>query len=243
MWPPSELTVEAIAPMGYTGVLFEPRLSNGATGFPSSSVKGSRNVQSCLTNVARRAVSVLPGEVTRLLRRIDGGDREAVGDLLPLVYDELRALAAARLTGERTDHTLQPTALVHEAWLRLNARSRSNWADRKHFFRAAAAVMRHILVDHARQRRRLKRGGGAESVPFDDQLAVFEERAIDLIALDEALSKLEAISPRQTDVIELRFFGGFTTKETADMLGVCERTAKADWSMARAWLLREIGPA
>ena len=194
-------------------------------------------------SVTRQAVSSVPGQVTRLLKRIDAGDRDAVGELLPLVYHELRALAAARLIGERAGHTLQATALVHEAWLRLAGKTHPQWTDRQHFFRAAATVMRYILVDHARQRKRRKRGSGAVRVPLDEQLAAFEERAIDLLALDEALEKLENIAPRQTDIIELRFFAGLTTKETAETLGISERTAHADWSLARAWLLREISPA
>ena len=188
-------------------------------------------------------MSTLPGEVTRLLKRVDDGDRNAVEELLPLVYDELRALAAGRLRYERSDHTLQPTALVHEAWLRLAEKSQPHWTDRKHFYRAAAVVMRCILVDHARARRRQKRGGATEPLPLDEHLAAFEERAIDLLALEEALQKLETIAPRQTDIIGLRFFVGLTSKETADTLGISERTAYADWSLARAWLLREISPA
>lgn len=185
-------------------------------------------------------MSTLPGEVTRLLRRVNEGDRSAVEGLLPLVYDELRALAAVHLSGERADHTFQPTSLVHEAWIRLSSKPNFDWADRKHFYRTAATVMRWILVDHARKRRRQKRGGETVRVPLDDQLAQFEERSQDLVALDEALKKLETIAPRQTDIIEMRFFAGMTRKEIAECLGISERTAQADWSLARAWLLREI---
>lgn len=189
-----------------------------------------------------RAVSRLPGEVTRLLQRVDAGDRQAVESLLPLVYDDLREIAAAQMRGERGSRTLQPTALVHEAWIRLNRKPR-RWTDRKHFFRAAAAVMRFILVDSARDRRRSKRGGGVPLAPLNEHLLAFEDRAFDLVALDDALQKLERIAPRQTDIIELRFFGGLTMSETAELLGVSERTVHADWRLARAWLLREIGAA
>ncbi len=182
----------------------------------------------------------LPGDVTRILRRLEGGDRDAVADLLPLVYQELHRLADAHMDGERGDHTLQPTALLHEAYLRMVDRSRVQWNDRRHFMRAAAVVMRSILVNHARDRKRLKRGGGAVKMPLDETMTVFEERAIDLIALDEALEKLETIDPRKTGIIELRFFGGLSVRETADTLGISERTVEADWHMARSWLRREI---
>lgn len=194
-------------------------------------------------NSVRRAVDTMPGEITRLLQRVDGGDRDAVEQLLPLVYEELRVLAASQLAGERPGHTLQPTALVHEAWIRLSEKSHPRWSDHKHFYRAAAVVMRCILVDYARARRRQKRGGGAQTLPLDEQLALFEERALDLIALDEALRKLEAVAPRQTDIIELRFFAGLTNKEAAQTLGISERTAQADWRLARAWLLEEMTAA
>jgi RNA polymerase sigma factor (TIGR02999 family) len=183
----------------------------------------------------------LPGEVTRLLRRVDSGDREAINHLLPLVYGELRAMAGACLSGERRDHTLQPTALVNEAYLKLAAKDDPHWTDRRHFYRAAAVVMRSILINHARERRRQKRGGGEmKKIPLDDHLAVFEERALDLVALDEALEKLETIDARQTEMIELRFFAGLSIKEAAEVMGVSERTLQADWSLARAWLLREM---
>ena len=187
--------------------------------------------------------TALPGDVTRLLRRLDAGDRDAVADLLPLVYHQLHSLAASYLRGERHGHTLQPTALVNEAWLRLANKEDPKWESRRHFYRAAAAVMRSILVNHARDRRRLKRGGQSKQVPLDEALLAFEERALDLIALDEALTKLEGIDPRQTDMIELRFFAGLTIKETAEALGVSPRTVDADWSLARAWLLREMSVA
>lgn len=181
-----------------------------------------------------------PGDVTRVLRRIDAGEREALSELLPLVYDELHRLARGRMAGERDSHTLEPTALVHDAYIRLAGREKASWVNRSHFLRAAAAVMRSILVNHARDRKRLKRGGDGKKLPLDDTLAVFEERAIDLIALDEALEKLAEVDPRRTNVVELRFFGGLSVKETAEALGVSDRTVEADWNLARAWLLGEI---
>jgi RNA polymerase sigma factor (TIGR02999 family) len=187
--------------------------------------------------------STLPGEVTRVLRRLHEGDREAVRALIPLVYDELRTIAAAALVRERTGHTLQPTALVHEACMRLLGDEPGPWHDRRHFYRAAATVMRYILVNHARDRKRLKRGGGRQRLPLDDAMAVYEDRAIDLLALDEALVRLESVNARSVEVIELRFFAGLTIEETANVLGVSRRTVEVDWSHARAWLLREMTPA
>ncbi len=188
-------------------------------------------------------VADVPGEVTWLLRRIDEGDRGAVESLLPLVYRELREIAAARMAQEAPDHTLQPTALVHEAWIRLVETPQRPWTDRKHFYRAAAAVMRHILVDHARARDRLKRGGGQEPIPLGPDSIAIEDRAHDLVALDEAMQRLEAFAPRQIDLIELRFFAGLTMEESAQALGISERTAYTEWRLARAWLLREMAPA
>jgi len=182
----------------------------------------------------------VPGEVTRLLQRLDAGDRDVVATLIPLVYNELHALAEQHLRHERPGHTLQPTALVHEAFLRLVEREQACWENRRHFLHAASAVMRSILVNYARDRRRLKRGGGARQIQLDEAMAVFEDRALDLVALDEALVKLESIDRRQTSIIELRFFGGLTAQSTAEVLGVSQRTVEADWSLARAWLLREL---
>lgn len=182
----------------------------------------------------------LEGEITRILKRLDGEDRDAVANVLPLVYDELYRMATSQMVRERNDHTLQPTALVHEAYVRLASRKDARFNDRRHFYRTAAMVMRSILINHARDRKRLKRGGGAQKLPLDEAMAAFEERAVDLIALDEALTKLGEIDPRQSEMIELRFFGGLTIAETAEVLGVSERTVQADWALARAWLLREV---
>jgi len=182
----------------------------------------------------------VPGEVTRILRRVAAGQRELLTELMPAVYSELHRLARQHLRGEREGHTLQTTALVNEAFLRLARQDPARWSDRRCFYRAASAAMRYILVNHARDRRRLKRGGGALRVPLEDALAVYEERALDLIALDESLARLEKIDPRAAEIIELRFFGGLTLKETAELLGVSERTVEADWSLARAWLRHEL---
>lgn len=156
------------------------------------------------------------------------------------VYDQLRSLADQYLRAERTDHTLQATALVHEAFLRLTQQDPDRWNDRDHFFRAAAMAMRRILVNHARDRRTLKRGGDTPRVTLDSAVAVLEERSLDLIALNEALDKLAHLDPRQAQVVELRFFAGLDVSDAAVILGISPRTVEADWSLAKAWLLREI---
>jgi RNA polymerase sigma factor (TIGR02999 family) len=185
----------------------------------------------------------LPGDITRVLDRLREGERRAAESLLPLVYDELKNLAAARLRGERADHSLQSTDLVHEAWLRLGGNAQIQSKDRKHFFRTAAAVMRHVLVDHARHRNRQKRGSGKKPVQISVNSLAFEDGAVDMIALNEALEKLGEMAPRQLEVIELRFFAGLSNKEVAELLGLTERTTFTDWRLARAWLLREMGGA
>jgi len=182
----------------------------------------------------------IPGEVTKLLRRVSPSDRAALDDLLPLVYRELHALAQNKLRHQGPGHTLQPTALVNEAYLRLARQKRKEWTDSRHFYRAAANAMRCILINHARDRQRDKRGGGAVRVPLDEQVLLFEERAIDLLDLEEALQRLEERDARQVDVVELRFFAGLTVRETAEVLGVSARTVEDDWSFARAWLFREL---
>ena len=184
--------------------------------------------------------SLTASEVTRILATLSNGDRSAAADLLPLVYEELRSLANHYFADERSDHTLQATALVHEAYLKLVKGEPRKWDNRAHFFRVAAAVMRHILVDHARKGRRQKRGGGGRKLPLDEAAAMFEERALDLIALDEALVKLASIDPRKSRIVELRFFAGLNVEEVAETLNVSPRTVKSDWSFAKLWLLREI---
>jgi RNA polymerase sigma factor (TIGR02999 family) len=186
-----------------------------------------------------------PAPVTELLARAGAGDAAASAALLPLVYAELRSLAARVMDGERAEHTLQPTALVHEAWLRLFATQLPPLADRAHFARLAARAMRHVLVDHARARRREKRGGGAERrVLLDDVLDEVERSgSLDVIALHEALERLAAQDEQAARIVEVRFFGGLTIAEAAAALGVSTPTVERGWSVARLWLARELGEA
>lgn len=176
------------------------------------------------------------GPVTLMLRRLESGDRAALDSIVPLVYDELHGIAAAQMRDERGDHTLQATALVHEALLRLARRENPSWEDRQHFVRSAAAVMRSVLVNHARDRNRQKRGGHNRKLPLDELVGAYEEKAGDLLALDEALETLASLNPRHAALVELRFFAGTTLKEAAVAIGVSERTAKSDWAIARQWL-------
>lgn len=175
-----------------------------------------------------------------MLARLSAADRDAIVDLLPLVYDELHRVAVGQMCRERADHTLQPTALIHEAYMRLVSREDGRFKDRRHFYRTIAVVMRSILINYARDRKRIKRGGDVARLPLHEAHAAFEERAIDLIALDAALEKLASFDPRRAEMIELRFFGGLTIAETAEVLGVSERTVQGDWALARAWLRREM---
>lgn len=179
------------------------------------------------------------GAVTRLLTAAQAGEPGAFEELLPLVYGELRGLAAGLMRQERAGHTLDPTALVHEAWLRLASQESVGFAQRGQFFAAAAASMRRVLVDHARARGRVKRGGGeagASDAALDGMLAAFEERAGDLVALEEALGELAALDARQGRLVELRFFAGLEMQATAELLGISLRQAERDWTHARAWL-------
>jgi RNA polymerase sigma factor (TIGR02999 family) len=186
-------------------------------------------------------ISLAPREeVTRMLVDWSGGDREAPARLIPLVYEELRQLARQYLQHERPDHTLQATGLVHEAYLRLVDQSTTTWQNRAHFFGVAAQVMRRILVDYARSHRAEKRGGGWDKLVFDEALAPSDERSIDLVALDDALKDLLVLDPRQSQIVELRFFGGLTNEEVGEVLDVSPRTVKREWRMAKAWLRREI---
>ena len=191
-------------------------------------------------NVAEE-VQVPGGEdITGLLLDWGSGNREALDKLTPLVYNELRALAARQLRGERPDHTLQSTALVHEAYLKLVDQQRVQWHDRDHFFAVAAQVIRHILVSHARARNASKRGGGKTMVAFDESLGVTTRPEMDLIALEDALAGLSQIDPQQGRIVELRFFGGLSIEGTARVLGISPATVKRDWNLARAWLHREL---
>lgn len=160
---------------------------------------------------------------------------------MPLVYNELRRLAGRYMRGERADHTLQPTALVHEAYPRLIGQHEVAWQNRSHFYGVAARLMRNILVDHARARQAHKRGGQEQKVTFDEALEFAGGERTDVLALDEALSRLAQRDPRQARIVELRFFGGLSENEAAEVLGISVRTVKRDWAVARAWLYREIG--
>jgi RNA polymerase sigma factor (TIGR02999 family) len=184
------------------------------------------------------------GEITQLLNTVAAGDPRAAAALLPLVYDELRALATARMDGEASGHTLQPTALVHEAYLRLIGGSQpDDWNGRGHFFAAAAEAMRRILVEAARRKGRQRHGGGARRKPLDgnELAAAAETDAVDLIALSDALDRLNEASPRRAELVKLRYFAGLTVPEAADILGISQSTAEADWTYAKAWLKREMG--
>ncbi len=181
-----------------------------------------------------------PGDVTLLLSQLRAGDREAESKLIPLVYDELRRLAAHYLRGERADHTLQPTALVHEAYLRLTKLRDLDWQSRSHFFATAATVMRRILVDHARAQQAGKREALHNAVSLEDALVTSPARPSELISLDAALDKLAQLDPRRSKIVELRFFGGLSEEETGAILGVSTRTVKRDWRIAKAWLYNEL---
>jgi RNA polymerase sigma factor (TIGR02999 family) len=196
------------------------------------------------------------GRVTQLLVEWAAGDKHALGELMPLVYGELRRLAERQLREERPNHTLQRTALVHEAYLRLMNQNRVSWQGRAQFMGLASQIMRRILIDHARTRRRAKRGGGVVPVSLDqtgralgsvddqgaqtDALELAANPAIDLPAIDSALSRLEELDPTQGRIVELRFFGGLTIEETAQVVGVSPATVKREWALARAWLHREL---
>ena len=179
-------------------------------------------------------------QVTQLLVQLRGGNRAAVDELTPLVYQELKRIAGGQLRSERPGHTLQATALVHEAYLKLVDQREVSWQNRAHFFGVAAQVMRRILLDYAKERVREKRGGGAHKTSLDEALAVSEDRASNLVVIDEALTRLEQMDVRQAKVVELRFFGGLSVEETAEAMGISTATVKREWAMARAWLHREL---
>jgi RNA polymerase sigma factor (TIGR02999 family) len=182
-----------------------------------------------------------PDEVTALLDGWSQGDRHALDRLLPLVYAELRRIAARRLRHERTGHTLQPTALVHEAYLRLVEQRNVDWRSRAHFYGVAAQVMRRILVDHARRHGAAKRGDDAQRVPLEEVDEAATATEIPVLALDLALGRLERIDPSLAQIVQLRAFGGLTIAEAAHVLNVSPSTAKRDWRTAKAWLIRELG--
>ena len=178
--------------------------------------------------------------VTELLVRFREGDREAEAQLIPLVYVELRRLASRCLHRERGDHTLQPTALVHEVFLRLTKNDQPPWQDRAHFFGVAARLMRQILVDYARRHRSRKRGGEFEKLTLDAVLAFTPEKSTELIMLDQALERLSKFDERQARIVEMKFFGGLSMEEIAGVLDISAKTANRDWTIARAWLHQEI---
>jgi RNA polymerase sigma factor (TIGR02999 family) len=183
-----------------------------------------------------------PRSITQMLIDWSRGDREALDRLMPVVYAELRRQAARQLRRERPGHTLQTTDLIHEAYLRLVDQKNMHWQNRAHFFAISAQLMRHILVDYARRRRRAKRGGSGIALPLEEGLAVAVEKSeVDLLALDEALTRLAAIDVRQGQVVELRCFSGLSIEETATVLGVSLTTVKDDLNLAKSWLRREIG--
>jgi RNA polymerase sigma factor (TIGR02999 family) len=193
-----------------------------------------------LRHAAARERTRSVDDATKLLDAIGRGDADAGARLLPLVYEELRALAASYFRRQPDNHTLQPTALVHEAYLKLVNQTAAHWNDRAHFFAVAAKAMRHILVNHAHARNAEKRGGGATRIVLGDDLAPTPERDFDAIALDEALNRLAALDERKARVVELRFFSGLSVDEVAHVLSVSKTTVEADWRLARAWLSKEL---
>lgn len=180
------------------------------------------------------------GQITGLLQDWRNGDQTAIDKLLPIVYDELRRLAAGFFRRERLNHTLEPTALVHEAYLHLVDQNRVGWENRAHFFGAAARLMRRILIDHARSHNAAKRGGGEIKISLAEDVAVTNQRALDLITLDGALDELEVLDEQQSRIVEMRYFGGLSIEETAEVLAISPATVKREWNTARAWLYRRM---
>ena len=188
----------------------------------------------------RRVNAQLPQQVTELLVAWGNGDKSARDELMPLVYEELHRLAHRYMGRERIGHTLQTSGLVNEAYLRLIDQSQVHWQNRAHFFGIAAQMMRRILVDYARSRQGAKRGGGAQQVSFDEALIVSEERADEIVLLDDALQDLAQFDQRKSQIVELRFFGGLSIEETAELLNVSPGTVMRDWTLAKAWLRKQI---
>jgi RNA polymerase sigma factor (TIGR02999 family) len=181
-------------------------------------------------------------DVTRLLADWNGGDRDALDKLVPLVYAELHRIAGRQLARRGGPHTLQSTALVNEAYMRLASKATVAWNDRSHFFAVAARIIRDVLVDHARSHLAAKRGSGAVNLELDASAAATEPRTVDLLALDETLEKLARLDPQQATIVELRFFSGLSIEETAGALGISSATVKRDWTMARTWIFKELSP-
>jgi RNA polymerase sigma factor, TIGR02999 family len=182
----------------------------------------------------------VPGEITQLLGQWSGGDREALDELMPMVYNELRRMAHRHMAQERAGHTLQATELVDEVYLKLKDACAGRWQNRAQFFAVAAQMMRFILVDYARQHGRAKRGGGEQRVTLDEAMLVSEEKSGEMLALDEALRNLEQFDKRKSQVATLRFFAGLTIEETAEALSISAETVMRDWRLARAWLQNEL---
>jgi RNA polymerase sigma-70 factor (ECF subfamily) len=183
---------------------------------------------------------VATAELTDLLNRVAQGDKDAEADLMPRVYRQLHTIAASHLRRERSEHTLQATALVNEAYLKLAGAKSIDWKNRAHFFGVAARAMRRILVDYARQKGASKRGDHCVYMPFDEDLFVSDQQSTLVTDIDSALERLERLNPRQARIVELRFFSGLTEEEIAEVLGISSRTVKRDWTMARAWLYGEL---
>jgi RNA polymerase sigma factor (TIGR02999 family) len=184
----------------------------------------------------------IPADVTQLLQQWSRGDRDALDDLIPLVYEELRRMAHGHMARERDGHTMQATALVNEVYLKLKNERASSWHNRAQFFAVAAQLMRRILVDYARQHARAKRGGGAEHVTLDDAVLISKDTASEMLAVDEALQKLEKLDKRKSQVAVMRFYAGLTTEEAAEALSISVETVTRDWRFARAWLRNELSP-
>jgi len=180
------------------------------------------------------------GEVTQLLVQWQNGDRSALDRLMPLVYEELRLIAGRLVRRHQPNATVQSTALVHEAYIRLIDQNRTDWQSRAHFFGVAATIIRNILVDHARSRTALKRGGPLPSLTLDEALAIPGKRDVELMALDDALVSLSQVDPQQARIVELRFFGGLSIEESAEVIGISASTVKRDWIMAKTWMFRAL---
>ena len=180
------------------------------------------------------------GQVTLLLKAMNRGDKSAADQLLPLVYTELHRLAKGYMSRERRDHTLQPTALINQAYLRIAQQENVEWQNHSHFIGFAANVMRRVLVDHARERNAAMRGGKQVRVDLDEGIAVSKERSAEILLLEDALTRLEQLNPRQAKVVEMRYFGGLSVEEVASVLGIAPRSVKRDWALARMWLFEEI---
>jgi len=184
------------------------------------------------------------GDVTALLGQLRAGNQEVAGQLVPLIYDELRRIASAQMRRERAGHTLQATAVVHEAYLRLAGEQDIQWQSRAHFFAIAARAMRQVLLDYARQRHAGKRGGeGAQKVEIDVDLLAGANRIEDIVAIDEVVTRLSELDQQQGRIVELRFFGGLSVEETAEAMGISDSTVKREWRLAKAWLHRELAVA